>query len=295
VLSPRSVHEALEALDIYREGIRIVAGSTDVSVMLKDGNVNEKRLLDISHVGDLRYITIGRDGLIHIGALATYADCILSPIIHENAGVLKDCSLTIGSTQIRNLATIAGNLGNASPAGDAIPALYVLDARVVLKRLSRKREIVVEEFFAGYRRTVREPTELITEIKLRPVKKDEVTFFKKLRLRCANAIALASVAFWGKVTQGPAFSEAKIALGAVAPTVMRARRAEEGLVSGPFTIDRIEEVARTCAAEARPISDVRGSADYRRRAVEGLCHMGFRDVLDSLRGARATTLTKSPA
>jgi xanthine dehydrogenase FAD-binding subunit len=276
------------------EGIRIVAGSTDVSVMLKDGNVKEKRFLDISHVDDLRYITLGRDGLIHIGALATYGDCIRSPIIAENASVLIDSFLTIGSPQIRNLATIAGNLGNASPAGDSIPPLFVLGATVVLESLSGKREITVEEFFVGYRKTIRESTELITEVRLRPVKKGEITFFRKLGLRCANAIALASVAFWGKVAHGSAFSEAKIALGAVAPTVMRARRAEEVLVGGPFTIDRIEEAARACALEAHPISDIRGSADYRRRAIEGLAHIGFRDIFDRLGKATATTAAKRP-
>ena len=285
VVSARSVHEALHALEFYREDIRIVAGSTDVSVMLKDRSVKEKRLLDISHVDDLRYIKTGQDGLIHIGALATYGDCIRNRIIKKGAGVLTDAFLTIGSPQIRNLATVAGNLGNASPAGDAIPPLFVLDATVALESLSGKREISVEKFITGYRKTDREPTELITEIKLRPVKKDEVAFFRKLGLRQANAIALASVAFWGRVVKGPAFAEARIALGAVAPSVMRIRRAEEVLANGRFTRDRIREVARICAMEGQPISDIRGSADYRRRAVEGLTQLGLREIFDQLEAA----------
>jgi len=253
--------------------------------MLKDRSVKEKRQLDISHVVDLSYIKTGQDGLIHIGALASYGDCIRNRIIKRSAGVLIDAFLTIGSPQIRNLATVAGNLGNASPAGDAIPPLFVLDATVALESLSGKREISVEKFIAGYRKTDREPTELITEIKLRPVKKDEVTFFRKLGLRQANAIALASVAFWGRVVKGPAFADARIALGAVAPSVMRIRRAEEVLANGRFTRDRIREVARICAMEGQPISDIRGSADYRRRAVEGLTQMGLREIFDQLKAA----------
>lgn len=279
VLSPRSVREALEALDNYRGEICIVAGSTDVSVKLKDGKVYEKRFLDISRLDELTHITLGRDGLIHIGALASYGDCIRNPMIRKRAVLLSDSFLTIGSPQIRNLATIGGNLGTASPAGDAIPPLLALDATVVLEGLSRKRAIKTEQFLTGYRKTKREPNELITEVKFRPVKKNDVTFFRKLSLRQSNAIALASVALWGKVREGPVFSEARIALGAVAPTVIRARRAEEALINSTLTDDRTKEVARICASEAQPISDIRSSAGYRRKAVEALLYMGLREIL----------------
>jgi carbon-monoxide dehydrogenase medium subunit len=293
VLSPRSVRDALKALDDYQLDIRIVAGSTDVSVMLKDGNMKEKRFLDISRLEDLKHIIVSRDGLIHIGAVASYGDCLRSPIIRKKAGILLDSFLTIGSPQIRNLATIAGNLETASPAGDAIPPLFALDATIVLESLSRKREIAVEKFLTGYRKTMREPNELITEVKFHPVNRDEVTFFRKLGLRHANSIALASVAFWGKVREGPVLSEARIALGAVAPTVIRARGAEEALVNSQLTDDRVKAVARTCASEAQPISDIRGSADYRRRAVNALMYVGIRDVFERLGNAIGNAGVKS--
>jgi len=282
VICPRSIDEALKALDVYREDIRIVAGSTDVSVMLKDGNVKEKLFLDISSLDDLKFIKIGRDGLIHIGAAATYGDCTRSPIIRENAKVLVESFLTIGSPQIRNLATISGNLGTASPAGDSIPALFVLNGVVALQSLSGKREMSVEEFLEGYRKTKREPNELITEVKLHRVRKGEVTFFRKLGLRHANAISVASIAFCGRVVEGPRFANARLALGAVAPTVIRADRAEKILVAEPFTSETIGEVARCCAQEARPISDIRASAGYRKKAVESLTRMSFLEVLDEL-------------
>src|SRR5271157_850120 len=141
MVSPLSVRDALQILDERRETVRIVAGSTDVSVILKDGNVREEWFFEISHLDALRYIRMGQDHLIHIGALATYGDCIRSSIIRRNTHILIDAFHTLGSPQIRNLATIAGNLGNASPAGDAIPPLFVLNASVVLESLSEKREI----------------------------------------------------------------------------------------------------------------------------------------------------------
>ena len=282
VICPRSIDEALKALDVHREDIRIVAGSTDVSVMLKDGNVKEKLFLDTSRLDDLKFVKIGRDGLIHIGAAATYGDCTRSPIIRENAKILVESFLTIGSPQIRNLATIAGNLGTASPAGDSIPALFALNGVVTLQSLSEKREMSVEEFLEGYRKTKREPNELITEVKLHRVRNGEVTFFRKLGLRNANAISVASIAFWGRIVEGPRFANARLALGAVAPTVIRAERAEKILATEPFTSTSIGEVARCCAQEARPISDIRASAGYRKKAVESLTRMSFLEVLDEL-------------
>ena len=250
--------------------------------MLKDGHVKEKLFLDVSNIDDLKTIKVGRDGLVQIGAGATYGDCIRSPVVRRNAKILVESLLTIGSPQIRNLATIAGNLGTASPAGDSIPPLFVLDGVVTLRSVSGEREMLVEEFLEGYRKTKREPNELITEVKLRRVRKGDVAFFRKLGLRHANAISLASIAFWGRVVEGPRFSDARLAFGAVAPTVMRAERAEKILLSGVFNSERIGEVARCCAVETRPISDLRGSADYRRKAVEGLTRMSFLEVLDQL-------------
>ncbi|HKM76595.1 MAG TPA: FAD binding domain-containing protein, partial [Candidatus Bathyarchaeia archaeon] len=168
------------------------------------------------------------------------------------------------------------------PAGDSIPALFAMNAVVTLQSLSGKREMSIEEFLEGYRKTKRDPNELITEVKLRRVRKGEVTFFRKLGLRHANAISLASIAFCGQVVEGPRFADVRIAFGAVAPTVIRAKRAEKVLVGGRFTSETISEVARCCAQETRPISDIRGSAGYRRKAVEGLTRMSFLEVLDGL-------------
>jgi len=211
--------------------------------------------------------------------LSSYGDCIRNPIIRRKARILYDAFLTIGSPQIRNLATIAGNLGTASPAGDAIPPLFVLDAIVVLQSVDARREVKVEEFLVDYRKAARNPNELIVEVKFQPVGRDEVAFFRKLGLRHANAVALASVAFWGKKRSGSLFTEARIALGAVAPKVIRSPNAENALVNLPLTDERIKGVGRISAAEAKPITDLRGTDRYRRRAVEALLYMGLKQAL----------------
>jgi CO/xanthine dehydrogenase FAD-binding subunit len=246
--------------------------------MLKDAHIRESKFLDLSHLDALKYIKVGTDGLIHIGALATYGDCVRTRRLEKEARILLDSIETNGSPQIRNIATVVGNLGNASPAGDSIPPLYVLDAKVVLDSVSERREIPIEHFFSGYRKTVRQPYELIREVAFRPVRRGEIAFFKKLGLRRANAIAVASVALWAKAG-GNRFSEARIALGAVAPTVVRARGAEALLVGVPLTPEKIREVARTCAEESRPITDIRGSAAYRRQAIEALTYIGLKEAL----------------
>jgi CO/xanthine dehydrogenase FAD-binding subunit len=249
--------------------------------MLKDGHIRESKFLDLSHLNDLRYIRAGGDGRIHIGARTTYGDCARNPRLRREAGILLDAIRTIGAPPLRNIATVAGNLGNASPAGDAIPPLFVLDAKVILESAFGRREVGIEEFFSGYRKTIREPNELIREVSFLPVHPGEIAFFKKLGLRRANAISIASVALWARVTKGR-IRDARIALGAVAPTVIRAKRGEALLKEIPLTTDGISRVAKECAEESKPISDIRGSASYRKEAVEALTYIGLVEATQSL-------------
>ena len=286
VIVPTNVKEAYAVLDRYRDEVRVVAGSTDISVMLKDGRVRESKFLDLSHLNELRYIKTQRDGRIHIGAGATYGDCARHGRLRKEASVLLQAIETIGAPPLRNIATVAGNLANASPAGDSIPPLFVLDAGVILESASGKREIPIDAFFSGYRKTVREPNELIREVAFCPIRRGEIAFFKKLGLRRANAISVASVALWARLEMGRV-SETRIALGAVAPTVIRARRTETMLTGTQLTMERIREVAKCCAEESHPISDIRGSASYRRQAIEALIYMGLVEATPSLQNRKS--------
>lgn len=283
---PRDVYEALRILEERRERVRIVAGATDVSVYIKDGVLKEDELLDITPLRrELSFIRLN-NGWIEVGALTTYSSLLSSPLIHRHAPALAEAVNEIGSPMIRNLGTLAGNIGNASPAGDGIPPLYALGSRVVLESTRGSREVDIERFFLGVRRTVREPDEMITMVKIRPAPRGSYCFFKKLGLRAANAIAVVSVA--GLLVPSSSSSplrlrEARIALGAVAPTVIRSPTAEKILLSQPLTEDVLWRVAEAAARDSKPITDVRGTAEYRRASVASLVYQALYEIVRGFR------------
>jgi len=278
VHSPQTLNEALGILKEKSSEVRLITGGTDVMVQIKDGLVKERELLNLSYLNDLKYIK--EDGNeIRIGALTTYKELEDSTLINQYAPIISDASKTIGAIQIQNLGTIAGNLGNASPAGDSIPPLYVLNARVKLQNMESERVIPVNEFFLGPRKTKRLPDELITEITIEKVKAGSNYFFKKLGLREANAISIVNVACIAELDQEKNVNSIKLALGAVAPTVIRAVKAETLVTGKQLDLKVIDEVARTVSEEISPISDIRGSAEYRRRAAYGLVYEGLYELL----------------
>ncbi|MGC8557715.1 MAG: FAD binding domain-containing protein [Nitrososphaeria archaeon] len=278
VYSPKTLNEALGILKEKSSEVRLIAGGTDVMVQIKDGLVKERELLNLSYLDELKYIR--EDGNeIRIGALTTYKELENSALINQHVPIISDASKTIGATQIQNLGTIAGNLGNASPAGDSIPPLYVLNANVKLQNTESERVIPVNEFFLGPRKTKRASDELITEITVEKVKAGSNYFFKKLGLREANAISIVNVACIAELDQEKNVNSIKLALGAVAPTVIRAIKAEMLATGKQLDLKVIDEVARTVSEEISPISDIRGSAEYRRRAAYGLVYEGLYEVL----------------
>lgn len=277
VFSPQRLEDALRILAEKGRGLKVVAGSTDVSVQLRDGVLHERGLLNISGLDELKYVKLEGD-VLRIGSLCTFSYCINNPLIKRYAPILREAFLKVGSVQIRNLGTIGGNLGTASPAGDSIPPLYVLKAKVLLQNLSSKREVSIEKFFKGPKLTVRRHDELIVEVKFKAMKRGELYFFRKLSLREANAISVASVATILKPLGNGAY-DPRIALGAVGPTVFRAIRAEKLLRGKKLTEEKIREAAMVAMHEAKAISDIRGSAEYRRRAVAAILYQGLYDIL----------------
>ncbi len=278
VYSPQSLNEALGILKEKSSEIRLISGGTDVMVQIKDGVVKEKELLNLSYLKELKYIH-EEGNLIKIGALTTYGEVEKSKIVNLSAPVLVDACKTIGAAQIQNLGTIAGNLGNASPAGDSIPPLYVLNASVRLQSADSERVIPVNEFFLGPRKTKRAPDELITEISIEKSKPGTYYFFKKLGLREANAISLVSVACLIDLDSQKTITSIKLALGAVAPTVMRAIKSENLASGRQLDLNIVDEIARSVSEEISPITDIRGSAEYRRRAAYGLVYEGLYEIL----------------
>ncbi|MCL5774523.1 MAG: xanthine dehydrogenase family protein subunit M [Firmicutes bacterium] len=276
--APQSLDEALEVLEKGKNNLKILAGGTDLIVLLKEKKIKTDGILDIGYISSLKYIKEEK-GLIKIGSLATHSDVEESSLINEKAWVLKEAVSTIGSPQIRNRGTIAGNLAHSSPAGDSIPALVVLDSVLTLASVRGERIVAVDEFFTGPGKNVMEKDEIIKEIALKPLKKESIAFFSKLGQRKSLAISKVSVAFEASYIKG-VLSEVRIALGAVAPSVIRAKRTERYLEGKKLGIEIIEEASQVIIEEASPIDDIRSSRDYRKKMTGALFYRGLYKYLN---------------
>jgi carbon-monoxide dehydrogenase medium subunit len=265
-LRPRSLDEALAMMD--GTGVKPMAGGTDLSVALKEG-YRPRSLMDLSGLrNELSYIESDED-YVRIGALTTFGEIYRSRVIEAYATCLREAAYNIGTWQIRNLATIGGNLANASPAADSGPPLMVLDASVVMRSARAQGVKTVRDVFLGPKKSALRENELITEIRFKRVKGLKSGWARRGR-RSANTISVVNVAVAALVVDGR-FRLARIALGSVGPTPILATEASEVLV-GRRATDR-EAIARA-ADRARdassPITDVRGTREYRLKMVKHL-------------------------
>ncbi|OLB63585.1 MAG: hypothetical protein AUI11_00780 [Acidobacteria bacterium 13_2_20CM_2_66_4] len=261
LLRPRSLEDALAMLR-DEPTLTPLAGCTDLYVALNFGTLKDTRFLDLWRLDRLRKIEL-RGGALSIGALATFTDLIRSTLVRKRLPMLAAAAREVGGVQIQNRGTIGGNVANASPAGDTLPVLAAADAVVVLQRAGGIRRVPFDGFYTGYRQTVRRPDELIVGIEIPPVRGRQ--FFRKVGTRAAQAISKIVMAG----ILGPATGSgrtARIALGSVAPTVVRVPRTEAALASGAS----IEAVRRTLMEEIAPIDDLRSTAEYRRRVAANL-------------------------
>jgi xanthine dehydrogenase small subunit len=255
LLQPRTLPEALRLL--RDEGPLVpLAGCTDLYVGLHFGTERGRRFLDLQGLPALRGIRL-RGETLAIGALATYTEIRRSPLVRRRLPILAEAAREVGSPQIQNRGTIGGNVANASPAGDTLPVLSVAEAVVVLRRAGGERRVAFADFYPGYRQTARRPDELIVAIEVPPV--DGRQWFRKVGTRAAQAISKVVMA----AVRAP---RPRVALGSVAPTVVRAPRTEACLAGG----GTIEEAQAVLADEIRPIDDVRSTAVYRRRVAANL-------------------------
>lgn len=279
LISPKSVSECLNFLQDSDRRVRLIAGGTDAVVQMKEGKGRPETWVNIKGLKELRFIRQEQDG-IHIGPLTTHTDLVKSAIIRNQAQALADAAWEVGATQIRNMGTLGGNLATASPAGDTIPALYVLGAELELQSASGKRKVNVEDFFHGPRKTALKANEMITDIIIQPQKADEVSIFQKLGPRKAQAISIVNVAI--KLQMGKQNREClggKIAFGSVAPTVIRAHKCEAMVKLSPLTDSMINDLGKAAWKEVAPISDIRASAEYRRDMAGAILERGLYRLL----------------
>jgi len=262
---PTELSEALKLLSELKEGYKIIAGGTDLVPAARRGAMPSSggtHIVDISLIRDLNHIIKDND-MIRIGASTRLSEIGVSTVIKEHAPILADAVSQIGSLQIRNQGTIGGNLCNASPAADASPPLLALDANVNVRGIDKQRLVPLKEFFTGPGETILAPGEILAEIQIPITEPIAGSCFIKLGRRNAFTLSIVSVATLVKMKDG-IFDDVRIALGAVAPTPIRASKAEEHLIGEKASEQVIDEGARIVGNEVKPISDVRASEEYRR-------------------------------
>ncbi|MEW6673947.1 MAG: xanthine dehydrogenase family protein subunit M [Thermodesulfobacteriota bacterium] len=276
-IEPSSLSEAVSLLDRYGGEARILAGGTDLLVWMKEGARNPKYLINVKHIPGVRHIHFNEAEGLRIGALTTVREIETEGIIREKFAGLHQAARELGSVQVRNLATIGGNLCTASPAAELAPPLLVLGAKVKLRGLRGERILPLEEFFQGPGSTAID-REILTEIVIPAPEADSRSLYKNISRRNAVDLAIVGVAAAGRTDGAGVWKSVKIALGAVAPTPMRALVAEKVLSGRKADAASIAEAARAAAEESRPITDLRASAWYRREMIMVLVRRALEEL-----------------
>ncbi len=269
-IATTSVEETLEHLMRFGKQARLIAGATDLMLEFERGLRKEvATVIDVSRIHNKNFISIDNDKNIHMGFLTTHNDCVASKILREFAYPLVQACWEVGSPQIRNRGTIVGNLVTASPANDTISPLMAMNARVVLQSQHSTRTVPLQDFYLGVRRTVMQPEEMMTEIIFPALEKNQTGYFIKFALRKAQAISLVNITTILQFVDG-IIQDAKITLGAVAPVIIHADEAEKFLLGKRLDEETIQIAAKLALESSRPISDIRGSAAYRKTMVKVL-------------------------
>jgi CO/xanthine dehydrogenase FAD-binding subunit len=281
-LAPKTVDEACTLLTKYKGKAKVIAGGTDLIVAMKKRTVSPQYIINIKSVSNLDYIRYSDSEGLRIGAMTTLHELETSSVVKKRCPMLAAATHEMAQPQIRNVATIGGNLCNAAPSADTAPPLIGLGAKVKMKSINAERTVALEEFFSGPGTTILRTDEILTEIQVpNPPPYTRAVYIK---LPARTAIDIAAVGVAAVVTldsKQTAIVDAKIVLGAVAPTPIRARKAEDIIRGKAINEQLIDKASQSAADEARPISDVRSSANYRKEMVKVLTKQAIRQVIAS--------------
>jgi carbon-monoxide dehydrogenase medium subunit len=283
-LEARTVPEAIALLG-QDEGTRIVAGATDFLVRWRQGLWKPRSVLSIQRISGLDSVSYSPANGLSLGTLVTIRTLERHPLIQEHYPALSQAATTFAGVQIRNLATVGGNVCNASPAGDTLPALIAYGAECRLIGPEGERLVPLESFLLGPGRTALRPAELLAELHLPPQPSPTGALYIKHSPRSAMDISAVGVAAVVTLeSRDGVCREVRIALGAVASTVLRARSAEALLRGQHPDAARIQQAARAAIEDARPIDDIRGTARHRRAIVEALTKRTLRSAVEMAQG-----------
>ena len=278
-LEPKTIEEACSLLSKHKGKAKVIAGGTDLLPAMRNREVTPAYIINVRSIPNLDYIRYTDAEGLKIGALATLYDIESSPIIREKFPMVADAASKIGTPQVRNMGTIGGNLCNAAPSADTAPPLIGLEAKAKINGPNGERVIALEEFFIGPGENALQADEILTEIQIPNPPPHTRGVYLKLPARTMVDLAVAGVAVVVTLDDKErSIVDAKIVLGAVAPTPVRARQAEDIIRGKAISRELIEKAAEAAAGEAKPISDLRGSASYRKEMVNTLTKRAIRQV-----------------
>jgi len=265
----KGLEEALSVLKELGGKARVLAGGTDLMVQIREGRVLPEVVVGLEGIEGLDYIRYEEGEGLRIGALTPIRSLERSPVLRERLPILSHAASQLGSVAIRNVGTVGGNLCNAAPSAETAPSLIAVSARARIAGPGGEREVELEEFFTGPGSTVLSPEEMLLEIRVPEPVAGTRGIYLKHGMRGTIDLAVVGVAAVLRFgPDGESCKEVRIGLGAVAPTPIRARSAEELLKGRKLTSELIEESAKAAVGDTRCISDVRASAEYRREMVE---------------------------
>lgn len=247
---------------------RLVAGGTDLFVKMEKKALNPDRVIDISEIQTEPGLE-KNGGVITVLATATFQEIAKSRLIKEELPVLAQSALALGATQLRNMATLGGNVCNASPSADSLIALYLLEPELVLASRDGERKVPLRDFITGPGETNLDRGEYLKKIEIPTVPNDYTQYFEKVGRRNALDISVCAMGYLLNQKDG-VVEELRLAYGAVAPTVIRASSVEEYLRGKELTEETIGEAKKLLGSEISPISDIRGSAEYREKVAARL-------------------------
>lgn len=265
--APKSADEAVAMLGQYGSGAKLMAGGTDLINFIKTKTLQPKVVIDIKEIPGMEGITYDPEKGLVIGALTKLIDIEKSSVVKDYYPVLAEAVHLIASTQIRNKGTLVGNVCNASPSADSVPALFVLDAKLTVKGAKGERVIPIGEFYQGFKKLALAEDELVTGIVIPPMEDNCRAAYRAHTVRKAMDLAIVGVAAGLSLNAEGICTDAKIALGAVAVSCVRSPKAEAALIGKKITPEVAAEAGKEAMKDCSPISDVRASAEYRHDMV----------------------------